>query len=354
MEPVDNAPTRTQRPVGYVVPDKIHEPLYVVTTVTNPLRWKNRWKRYEQFAKHVADSGGVLYTVEVAFGERDHAIGHAARDEWRAKCDFEERMIREHRWIQLRVEDEIWTKEAALNVGVSRLPADWKYVAWVDADVLFQRPNWVGECIHQLQHYEFLQMFSHAQDLGPDYAVINAKPSFVHAYLGNTLPLTGGEYPYYYGKRKGFGAWSGLAWACKRRAWDHVGGLMNFCITGAADWYMAFALIGKAERVVPKNSHPRFREAILRWQELAERHVRRNVGVMTGSISHLWHGPKRDRKYVDRSLLLGDLQFDPSRDMKFDWQGMPHLCDDGTERFIDLRDGIRQWFRGRNEDSSDL
>jgi hypothetical protein len=346
-----------RRPVGYVVPDPINEPLYVVTPVFNPLRWKSRYKLYERFAKHVADSGGILYTGEVSFGEREHSIDYAARHGEQTGHNFTEGMAENHRIWHFRTSQELWMKEAVINAMVQRLPADWKYVAWIDADTLFLRPNWVGECIHQLQHYDFLQMFSVAQDLGPDYEVIGSQPSFMYAFTEKTLKnIKQPQYYYpYYAPRKGaFGAWSGLAWACTRRAWNAVGGLMDWCITGAADWYMAWSLIGKVQPAIPKNSHPEFAKKILQWQEHAERNIRRNVGVMTGTVSHMFHGRKKDRKYYSRSKFLADVQFDPSRQLTKDWQGLPILRDDGSEQYINLRDGIRDWMRSRNEDVNEV
>jgi hypothetical protein len=113
-------------------------------------------------------------------------------------------------------------------------------------------------------------------------------------------------------------------------------------------------LIGKAQQVIPKGSHPNFTKRILGWQALAERNIRRDVGVMSGVVSHYFHGRKTDRKYVDRSRLLADLKFDPDHDMGYDWQGMPELLDDGSERFIKIRDGIRHWMRQRNEDTVEV
>jgi hypothetical protein len=39
-------------------------------------------------------------------------------------------------------------------------------------------------------------------------------------------------------------------------------------------------------------------------------------------------------------------------DIKRDTQGLWQLQDDGTERFISLRDGLRKYARLRNEDSN--
>jgi len=85
---------------------------------------------------------------------------------------------------------------------------------------------------------------------------------------------------------------------------------------------------------------------------LAIRHIRQNVGVVTGSLGHYFHGHKANRKYVKRSNLLAEHKFNPISDLRYDWQGLIRLNDDGTQRFIKLRDGIREWARQRNEDAT--
>lgn len=62
--------------------------------------------------------------------------------------------------LQLRTSHEIWLKENSLNLGFARLPPDWKYAAWIDADVTFARPDWACETVHQLQHNPVVQMWS--------------------------------------------------------------------------------------------------------------------------------------------------------------------------------------------------
>jgi hypothetical protein len=337
-------------------PDSIHRPLHVIVPITNQLRFKARWKHAQRFFKHVNESGATLTIVEAAFGERDHALEQQALEELAGakSCNADQ----PHQYIRLRMDNtrqqELWHKEALINLGIARLPHDWRYVAWIDADVMFLRPNWVGEVVHALQHYDFLQPFTQAQDLDPGYTAMGTKPSFVHAWMEGIEPPVGASYYYGYGYGKRHGAWSGLAWACTRQAFDAVGGLLDGCITGAADWYMAWALIGRVEGVIPKGSHPGFVRHIMEWQERAEKHIRHNIGTISGTVAHMWHGRKKDRRYIDRSRLLATLQFDPSRDLKRDWQGMWQLVDHGDARSLALRDEIRRWFRQRNEDSVDV
>jgi len=111
-------------------PDRLH----VVTMLVNPLRWHSRYWNYWMFEHECAAAGAILYTAEVAFGERQFEVTQAANP----------------RRLQLRTAHEIWHKENALNLLIQRLPTDAKYVAWIDADVKFNRPDWAQETLQLL------------------------------------------------------------------------------------------------------------------------------------------------------------------------------------------------------------
>ncbi len=55
-------------------PDRIDAPLYVITAIANPLRFRSRWSRYHDFVRHMRAVGARLHTVEVAHGERAFAV----------------------------------------------------------------------------------------------------------------------------------------------------------------------------------------------------------------------------------------------------------------------------------------
>ena len=157
----------------YVVPDRVVEPLYAVVPYFNPWRWKTREKHTLRAIKHFADSGAVVILVEAAFNRREFSMADCGLDGTPASCSVlgSGHDLR-HRYIGLRTKDELWLKENLINAGVAHLPDNWQQVCWLDSDVVFARPNSVGECIHKLQHYAFLQMFSHARDLGPNYEML--------------------------------------------------------------------------------------------------------------------------------------------------------------------------------------
>jgi len=113
----------------------------------------------------------------------------------------------------------------------------------------------------------------------------------------------------------------------RRDAWDALGGLIDYCILGACDWYMAYALIGQLDRVLRKDYHPRFRARMKEWEARAEKYIKRNLGVVPGLCLHYWHGPKKDRKYNTRDEILVETNYNPDVDLKRDWQGLYQLTD---------------------------
>lgn len=306
-----------------VFPDK----LYVITVISNPIRFYSRYKLYHAFEHEVIEAGAELYTVEVAYGDRPFEITESNNP----------------KHLQLRTRSEIWHKENALNLLMQRLPLNWKYVAWVDADIMFVRPDWAQETIQQLQHYDLIQMFSHAVDLGPNFEPITQFRGFMKSYADG-VPITN-PYGYY----TGINWHPGFAWAARRSAIDNLGGLIDRAILGSADRHMAAALIGKIETSYHPKVSPAYIKMLNIWQGRANQFIQKNVGHMDGLISHYWHGKKIDRGYSSRWKILYDDQYNPELDLKRDTQGLFQI----TDRNIKLRDDIRKYFRSRNEDSID-
>jgi hypothetical protein len=331
------------RPGIKVFPDRLH----VITIISNPIRYRARYELYRAFEKHMEESGAILYTVEMAFGDRHFEITQPGNPHH----------------IQLRSRTELWHKENMINIGISRLPLDVKYIAWIDADIIFTRPDWCQETLHQLQHYKIIQLFSHAQDVGPRYEPLPGGQfdGFVYSYNNNIpLPYTD-KFMYYPYKAGGIAKggdmmkWhSGYAWAARREAIDELGGLVDWAILGSSDHNMAAALVGKVKYTVHGDVHPVFMNMMLEWERKAQKYIRRNLGYVDGLILHNWHGKKKDRGYVSRWKILVDNQFNPQLDIKKDWQGLFQLEDHGDMRSIKLRDDIRKYFRERSEDSIDL
>ena len=314
--------------------------LHVIAVVNNPERWKSRVALYKKFAAHMADSGVHLITVEHAFGDRPFEVTDAANPD--------------HVQVRGGRSQEIWMKEALVNVGIrqnlTRRFPDWKYVAWVDADVQFLHPDWAAETIHELQHVAVCQPWTHCVDLGPQHQIIeneNGKAvdrSFAAAYLAGEAHLPGSQV---YGKdcRQHYG----YAWAATREAVDGIGGLMDWVVVGSADYYMANSFAGLAA-TSDGRLPPGFARRLEEFHARAQRVVKRRLGVVPGTLVHGWHGPKRKRGYLSRDQILIDSNFNPDVDLAYDAAGLPYLCTDNYP----LRDGMRAYFQSRNEDGVDV
>jgi len=370
--------------------DQVREPLYAIVPYFNPWRHKSRVKHTERALKHFHDSGAVIILVEVGFNRRELVFADSGLDGKAAECGILGQDHRfKHKYIGLHTKDELWLKENAINIGVQNAPYDWQQVCWLDSDVHFLRPNWVGEAIHKLQHgtqsgMTFLQMFSHARDLGPNYEMLPEDYphanglGFVRAWqegqLRTTLTreidadlrsigtdieslrddfraaqadLTGGRcYP---GR-----VFPGLAWAATRPAWEAVGGLLDAAIWGGGDWHMAHALIEKTEGMMRNDLHRNYKKIVNQWYQRCRTHIRRNVLVMEGSILHHWHGRKEGRGYNTKHALLAKFGFDPFRHLKKDAFGLWVLHDDRSTAYVQMRDMMRRIARDRNEDSIDI
>jgi hypothetical protein len=309
-----------------------NERLHVIAVISNPIRYNARYELFKRFTQYVSQFKNVeVHTVEIAFGDRQfYATGPETL---------------EH--TQLQSFDELWHKENMINLGMKNLPDDWQYVAWIDTDVRFTRNDWVEETLHQLQHYMFVQMFEDAVDLGPREQFLKRHKGFMHQYLNNP---DFDPSPNYYSGASGH---PGFAWAARREAIDHVGGIIDIGILGSGDRHMACGLVGQMSKSYSGGLHPAYGEELAAWEARAERHISRDVGFVPGTLLHEWHGKKVDRQYGSRWKILVDHQFNPRTDIKRDWQGLWQLeVTDSRQR--NLRDAIRRYFRARHEDSIDL
>lgn len=310
--------------------------LHVCTIISNPIRYASRYKLFESFKSQTEGAHVVHHTVEIAYGNRPFVVTERDND----------------LHVQLRTPHEIWHKENALNLMFAHVIQEYpgaEYFAWVDADVTFTRADWAYETLQQLQHFDFVQMFSHAQDVGPKYEPIGAPHTgFVYAYCNDLPNQAKGDHCVPYGYNVNF-AHPGYAWAARRSALDKVGGLLDVAILGSADHNMAMGMVDQIERSIDPRLTPEYKQQIQIWGDRCSAHIKRNVGYVDGMLIHHWHGRKTDRKYRDRGKILVENGYNPHIDLKRDAQGLYQL----TERSIKLRDDIRSYFRARNEDSID-
>lgn len=333
--------------------------LHVAAAYSNPCRWKTRRELFVDFRNHMEKTEGVeLHAGELVVGESPFEVTTAAD-------------------AQFRCSSVLFHKENILNEVIKRFPPDWEYGAYVDGDFSFVRRDWAPEALLQLQHHPFVQLFSQYTGLtakGPGGARASSAGSLSFAATwidnGHKLPSTavaGGWSPNVSPNSGGpliplarsaaaakpAPAWipvgaTGGAWAFTRKAYETVGGLMEHCILGHADWFMAFGLVSQPTRgiIALSNYHPNYTAMIDAWQTKA-RALNSDIGVVDGFAVHHFHGDVKKRGYETRDQILVDYKFDPIADLRRNAQGIFEL----TGNKPGLRDAIRRYFFARDEDS---
>ncbi len=311
--------------------------LHVIAVISNPIRYASRLRLANEFIERMLAEPDVdLTVVEHAFGERPFEI-------------TDQPSIR---LVQVRGNEhsELWIKESLIRKGVQALPHSAKYIAWIDADIQFLRPDWAAETVHALQHYAVVQPWSHSIDLGPQQQIIanetgqEVDKSYCAAWEDGDLDETDSAEGY---TRKNVRSHYGFAWAMRTDVYDRIGGPIDWLVTGAADYHIALAFAGRLwydDRMTPG-----YQRRLRTFQQRCDEHVRTNIGCVRGTIAHGWHGPKKQRSYLGRFQIITDSKFDPDHDLTMDWQGIPVLTGTNTV----LRDGLRRYLRARNEDSVD-
>lgn len=284
---------------------------------------------FQEWAQHMLDSGVHLTVVECQYGERPFA------------CD-----IPGVNHIRTRANSLVWEKERLLNIGIASLPDDWQNVAWIDSDVFFRRPDWARETEESLHLYDVIQPWTNCYDLGPNDEHMQLHTSFCSLWLDGQPIKQGPEAhrsPYTF-------AHPGYAWAATRQAITAVGGLIDIAALGSGDHHMALGLIGRADESYPKAISDGYKRPILQWQERAMRAINGNIGAISGTIEHHFHGSKANRAYESRWDILVRNHFDPDTDLiRNPWQ-VWELAGNKP----DLRRGIDRYFRRRNEDANTL
>lgn len=312
--------------------------LHVVSVFFNFNRRANPVANFRRFRQHMADLGVTLHVAELVNGD----------------LPFEVTSPLDPHDLQLRSPDEFFIKENLADIALRHVVQTYpgaKYLALVDGDVEFFNRDVAAQTIVALNRFDVAQMWAMACDLGPDgHPMVFPGPdgaqvsrSFGYCYVNRAAPTN-------VTKRYGYEWHPGYAWAFRREAWERCGGLYEHCIVGSADLHMAWAWVGKIGWGVDPAASPAFQADVRAWCERAAQVVGGNLGYVDGLVHHHWHGRKTDRRYVSRWAALIDNGFDPALDLTRDVHGLLHL----SGRNPKLRDDLRAYMRGRNEDANTL
>jgi hypothetical protein len=203
-------------------------------------------------------------------------------------------------------------------VAFKSVPAH-ENVAWIDCDLIFERPDWAEAANEQLGEFSTVQLFSEVVDLDRDCVRLTADcrnapasgqgaVSLVREQRADIAALLG-EVAQARSKCVGF------AWAGRRQLLDEHG-LYDAMVIGGGVRTLIAAMYGQQDTLqqVYRLNPARHRHYV-RWARPYHQAVGGRVGFIAGRLFHLWHGEGKNRKYSERHRWFSEFDFDPDADL---------------------------------------
>ena len=303
--------------------------MWAITSYYNPMHWKRRLENYHIFRANLATP---LVTVELS-----------------VDGNFELEKNDADILVQICGKSILWQKERLLNIALEHVPYQEDNIAWIDCDVVFTNKLWCEEACQRLNWSHVVQLFSESVSLLKDQTCLCISNENIFRVGCVKLIQQHGLEKVFSAINNGTVVASndiGYAWAAKRSIlMQH--GIYDAMPIGSGDAAFFNAIYGNFPK---KHAYAYFNDAgYAHWQQWARpiyESVNKNVDCVSGLIYHLWHGDKKNRKYVDRHKPMHDMQFDPALDLKI---GANQLLEWARPR-PELEQYLIDYFASRQED----
>lgn len=210
---------------------------------------------------------------------------------------------------QLYTNSLLWHKETLLNRIVSCLPKKFKYVFWLDTDVLFTNPNWLVEGVQKLQTKNVIQPFEYCihlerNQLKPDFDVDVWKPlvSYIkqrHKKLWRSFCANYCTTDFSSDSNYDLHGHVGFAWGARREVLEKCP-LYDHALIGGADHIIAHAAADHIPHPCISNAFKDVLEEVTEWSRRFSDTVQKKVGFVGGDLYHIWHGDISKRQYLKR------------------------------------------------------
>ncbi len=198
-------------------------------------------------------------------------------------------------------ENLLWHKEALLNLAISKLPAHYKYVFWIDADVIFTNKDWLVDSVKELEcGAKILQPFERCFHLDKDELTPKhhyySEPrkiwrSFCANYVDDYVACDNPNYDVH--------GHVGFAWGATREVLEKIP-LYDRALIGGADHIIAHAAAGQIPHPCIDKSFTEDLDAVYDWSRRFYELVQGDIAYTYGDLYHIWHGDIEKRQYLKR------------------------------------------------------
>jgi hypothetical protein len=326
-----------------IKPYNSHPEACLISCYFNTNNYSSRRQNFDIFYRQLQRSDVNYLIAECAFGN----------------AEFE--LPDDENIFKFRSKHKMWQKERLLNLLIKQLKPQYKYIFWLDADVLLKNENWITEAVEKLKTNTICQPFSVAVRLEknqkePNFNV-EASKMLVDFPNRSSIQQTKlwRSFAYNYCNNKHLAenlmfdihGHTGFAWGMRRELLDRIP-LFDKAIVGTADHIIAHASVGQ----IPHNclekafTNPKMLENIYNWSIEFNRITENKLDFVESELWHLWHGELKDRQYLQRTQDFNVLDFDEENDLV--------VNDDDVYEFPDNRNDVQVWmnnyFESRHED----
>ena len=287
-----------------------HSRMAILAVHFNPAGYRTPRDNYLRFLHHIRSFGLPVFSAEVAFDGQDFPTSDA--------------------YLQIRgsAQNVMWQKERLVNLLSESVPDQYDCLAWIDSDLMFLDPAWPKKAMEALGESPVVQLWSQCHGVNAEgrvYETLTCVGPGAHRYLNNERQCPGG------------------AWAARRNVFP----IYDAHIVGSGD---ATTVEGWTNLANPKcmaKMNNAMRAHLQEWASDAYRKVRGRIGVLTGDITHMHHGHRKHRRYVERWEPLVRGGFDPASHLRIDDNGLYAWTRQAPHG---LRRHVLEYFMGRRED----
>ena len=204
--------------------------------------------------------------------------------------------------------DLLWHKESILNKIISDLPKEFKYIFWIDADVIFTNLDWLTDGVKALQTSNIIQPFEYCVHLDENQTVPtfnmnvvtqSKSPNRVNSKVWRSFSANFSDKINWESENYNEHGHVGFAWGARREILDAVP-LYDRALIGGADHLICHAAAGQIPCSCITKSFTDNLDEINEWSRRFAYIINGKIGYVKGNLFHIWHGDIEKRQYLKR------------------------------------------------------
>lgn len=276
--------------------------------IFNPAKSKKLIENYYEMIQQFSKEKLPYFTLELIYDDRKPEIPEA---------------------FHIYGKTVMFHKENLCRILETKIPRKYTKLAFLDADILFDDPEWYWKLSKALDLYDVIQPFETCYWLDEEKKISLDRET--------VLKIKGSTWDFKYHP--------GFAWGF-RRSWYKKVGFFDYAVTGSGD---TLSVIKWLNKTIPKNFHSLPGPLIKKYSSFCLQKDKPKISYLPGTLRHLFHGRRENRKYVDRHKILNlqeditDLLYKNSEGL-FEW----------NLENQDLSDKLKEYFISRNDDDLPL